>query len=286
MIFEQGQKSQKTSKSVKTLFDMFRATPIFRRLLGCSDSWFMDPNVLKEVEGSGQRGSESPTTLNSSRRLSEVFRLGFLCQTGQESAEKFAEPLFLLCAIPPLHVAPLPLRELLGSGLIVEHRPPTRGPTHLKFSSAGLCLACWSVLMHPTLYKSSSSCMLPRCLLLGEGFSYVRGGNSTRKNPPKIKKKSSEHVFLNNFRRAPDSCHREKKQKFERTFRKSSCKRGVFFGISGFWVGFWGSIAVPSIFVYFPWFPLKLSLMLILRQSQFRKRRGEGDVLEHNSSRV
>ena len=59
-------------------------------------------------------------------------------------------------------------------------------------------------------------------------FAMFRGGKSTQKNPPKIKS-SFEQVFLNNFRRVPDSRHRGRRQKFARTFRKSSCKRGVFF---------------------------------------------------------
>ena len=41
-------------------------------------------------------------------------------------------------------------------------------------------------------------------------------------------KSSSERVLLNNSPCVPDSCHRGRRQKFARTSRKSSCKRGVF----------------------------------------------------------
>ena len=48
-------------------------------------------------------------------------------------------------------------------------------------------------------------------------------------------------MFLNNFRRVPDSCHREVGKSSHEFFKKSSCERGVFFGISGFRVGCWAS---------------------------------------------
>ena len=54
-------------------------------------------------------------------------------------------------------------------------------------------------------------------------------------------KSSSERVFLNNFRRVPDSRHREEGKNSHEFFEKNSRKRGVFFGISGFWVGLWAS---------------------------------------------
>ena len=49
--------------------------------------------------------------------------------------------------------------------------------------------------------------------------------------PEKIhpqKKRSSEQVFLNNFRWAPDSCHREEGKGSPEVFGKSSCERGNF----------------------------------------------------------
>ena len=68
---------------------------------------------------------------------------------------------------------------------------------------------------------------------------FVRGGKSTRKNPPKIKKSSSEQVFLNNFRSVPDSCHREEGKSSRELFEKVRVNAVFFwyFGILGGFVG-------------------------------------------------
>ena len=72
-------------------------------------------------------------------------------------------------------------------------------------------------------------------------FSFS-GGKPTRKNPPKIDKKTlSEQVFLNNFHWVPDSCHREEGKSSRELFEKARVN-AVSFGISGFGVGFWASI--------------------------------------------
>ena len=68
-----------------------------------------------------------------------------------------------------------------------------------------------------------------------------------RKNPPeknhpkkkRIWKSFSEQLLLSTWLASQGS-----RQKFTRTFRKSSCERGVFFCISGFWVGFGASTVV------------------------------------------
>ena len=67
------------------------------------------------------------------------------------------------------------------------------------------------------------------------------GGKSTQKNPPKIKNKSSEQVFLNKFPLGSDSFHNYKDKNSRELFEKHSCKRGVFGLFSGFWVGLWAS---------------------------------------------
>ena len=53
-------------------------------------------------------------------------------------------------------------------------------------------------------------------------------------------KKSSEQVHLNNFRRAPDSCHREEGKSSRELFEKVRVNAPLF-GVSGFWVGFCAS---------------------------------------------
>ena len=63
---------------------------------------------------------------------------------------------------------------------------------------------------------------------------------STWKKAPKIKS-SSEQVFQNNFCRVPDSGQREEGKRSREFFEKVRVN-AVFFGISGFWVGFWPSI--------------------------------------------
>ena len=50
-IFAQGEKRQKSSKTVKKFFDTFRAAPFFRPLLGGSD-------VNREILNVGQMGPE------------------------------------------------------------------------------------------------------------------------------------------------------------------------------------------------------------------------------------
>ena len=66
--------------------------------------------------------------------------------------------------------------------------------------------------------------------------NYIRGGKSTRKNPPKIKKfiwtSFSEQFPLGSW-----LVSQGRRQKFARTFRKSSCERGVFFVFRDFgWI--------------------------------------------------
>ena len=69
-------------------------------------------------------------------------------------------------------------------------------------------------------------------------FAYlIEEENPPEKNPLKIKKfiwTSLSEQFLS----GSWLISQEGRQKFARTFRKSSCKRGVFFGVSGFGVGF------------------------------------------------
>ena len=57
---------------------------------------------------------------------------------------------------------------------------------------------------------------------------------------PKIKN-SSEQNFDEQFPLGSGLASQGRRQKFAQIFRKSSCKRGVFFDNSGFGVGFWAS---------------------------------------------
>ena len=79
----------------------------------------------------------------------------------------------------------------------------------------------------------------PRILGKSPSFVLLRRRKIHPKNRPKIKI-ASEQVSLNNF--CWGLVSQERRQKFVRTFRKSSCKRGVSDGISGFGLGFWASI--------------------------------------------
>ena len=59
------------------------------------------------------------------------------------------------------------------------------------------------------------------------------------------KKCSSERVFLNNFRWVPDSCHRKARKSSRELFEESRVNE-VFFGTSGFGVGFSASNVMIS----------------------------------------
>ena len=61
------------------------------------------------------------------------------------------------------------------------------------------------------------------------------------KNSTPNKKSSSEQVFLNNFRLAPDSCPREEGKSSRELFKKVRVEAVFLLGISGFGVGFWAS---------------------------------------------
>ena len=61
-LLAQGKKRQKSSKSLKifsTLFDNFRAAPVFRPLLGGSDIHKLEIHHLAVVEGGGKRGAKN-----------------------------------------------------------------------------------------------------------------------------------------------------------------------------------------------------------------------------------
>ena len=65
---------------------------------------------------------------------------------------------------------------------------------------------------------------------------------SEKENPPeKSTQNKNIHLnkfFLNNFRWVPDSRHREEGKSSRERFEKVRVN-APFFGISGFWVGFW-----------------------------------------------
>ena len=61
-------------------------------------------------------------------------------------------------------------------------------------------------------------------------------------NPPKKSTQNTKRTsFSEQFPLGSWLVSQGRGQKLARTFRKSSCKRGVFWGISGFWVGCWAS---------------------------------------------
>ena len=89
-------------------------------------------------------------------------------------------------------------------------------------------LANYPLATPPNLRNSPNLWIRFFCLL--NNLCIVRGRRSTRKHPPKIKKfirtSFSEQFPLDSWLVSQGS-----RQKFARTFRKSSHERGVFFGI-------------------------------------------------------
>ena len=79
--------------------------------------------------------------------------------------------------------------------------------------------------------------------LLWSEEAFWPGGNPPVKIHPKYKS-SSEQVFLNTFCWVPDSSFQREAGKSSRKLFKKVRVSAVFFGISGFWVGFWASIIV------------------------------------------
>ena len=70
---------------------------------------------------------------------------------------------------------------------------------------------------------------------------FFRGGKSIHNSHPKYQC-SSEQMFLNKVLLGSWLVSQGSRQKFARTFGKSSRKRGGFLGLSGFWVGLLASI--------------------------------------------